>query len=151
MTTLNLPKTETDAVEQIIREHDALRHKLAKIHTVFAARDPSATEIEALLREFLNALLVHFDNEEDDGFFLSISAKVPRLASTAGRLSVEHRALLKGAEELCRFAAAGSPSIAWWRELKSRCDSFDARLMHHECEESHLLQDARRMEVGVCD
>ena len=44
----------------------------------------------------------------------------PRLADKAGTLCVEHRELLREANELCRFAEAGSPSVQWWRELNSR-------------------------------
>jgi iron-sulfur cluster repair protein YtfE (RIC family) len=151
MTAITSSQSQVDIAELILREHDALRHKLAKVHTVLAEPGPNSAEIETSLREFLNALIVHFANEEDDGFFMKIATKAPRLASCAGRLSVEHRELLKDAEELCRFATAGSPSVVWWRELKNRCDVFDAKLMRHECEENHLLQDARRLETGGCD
>ncbi len=75
MTTLKYPTTQTDIAENIVREHDALRHKLQTIHTVLAERDPNPGEIEMLLREFLNALVVHFANEEDDGFFTQVRRK----------------------------------------------------------------------------
>jgi hemerythrin len=150
MTTLNYPTTQTDIAENIMREHDALRHKLHTIHTVLAARDPNPADIEMLMREFLNALVVHFANEEDDGFFRHIGAQSPRLAATAGRLAVEHRELLHEAEELCRFANNGCASMPWWRELNSRCHNFNSRLMRHECEENQLLKQSRRVDIEAC-
>jgi hypothetical protein len=148
MTALKFPTSQNDIAEKIITEHDALRHKLHKIHDVLFEHDPRPAELETLLREFLNTLVVHFANEEDDGFFHNVSVQSPRLAQTAGRLSVEHRELLHEAEELCRFAEAGAPSMPWWRELTNRCHNFNHRLMRHECEESQLLQDMRRVEIS---
>jgi iron-sulfur cluster repair protein YtfE (RIC family) len=145
---LNFSTSQADVAENIIREHDALRHKVRAIHSVLSERDPNPGEIEALLREFLNALVVHFANEEDTGFFHKVAVQSPRLAETAGRLSVEHRELLHEAEELCRFAEAGAPSMPWWRELQSRCHNFNQRLMHHESEEHHLLQHSQRTEIN---
>jgi hypothetical protein len=59
--------------------------------------------------------------------------------------------MLRDADELCRFAAAGSPSMPWWRELSLRCHEFSKRLMQHEHEENRLLQEARQSDIGVCD
>jgi iron-sulfur cluster repair protein YtfE (RIC family) len=149
MPTLNFPSEESDIAENIIKEHDALRHKVHCIHSALYEQDPSPGEIEALLREFLNALVVHFANEEDDGFLRKVAAESPRLAKVAARLSIEHRELLREAEGLCRFAEAGAPSVTWWRELTSRCHAFNQRLMQHECEENRLLQKSHRTEINV--
>jgi hypothetical protein len=73
------------------------------------------------------------------------------LADRAGKLCIEHRQLLHEAEELCQFAAAGSPSMPWWRELRSRCHEFCKRLMHHESEENRLLQETHQSDVGAYD
>jgi hypothetical protein len=110
---------------------------------VLAVREMEADEVRELLRDFQLALGVHFSNEEEaEGFFESVTIHSPRLADQARRLCTEHEELLRKAAELCRFAAAGSPSIAWWRELNTRCHEFSRQLMRHESEESQLLQEA---------
>jgi hypothetical protein len=148
---MNHTNTETEIVEQIMHEHDALRDKVRRIHAVLAEPGPAQDEIEELLREFLTTLVVHFSNEENEGFFREVTAHAPRLAGRAGKLCVEHRQMLHDANELCRFATAGSPSIPWWRELSSRCHEFSKRLMRHEAEENKLLHESRVADIGVCD
>jgi len=144
-------KSQSEAVEKIMREHDALRDKVSRIHNVLAEPEPDQFAIDTILREFLNALIVHFSNEEDDGFFDEITTCAPHLSSAAGRLCVEHQQMLHDVQELCRFAVAGSPSMPWWRELRTRCHSFNRRLMQHECEENRLLHEAHAADIGVCD
>jgi hypothetical protein len=143
--------TPSEYVERILQEHDALRGKLHLIHSVFDAPEPDQSEIEKLLREFFTALSVHFMHEEVEGFFEEVTCCAPRLAGRASKLCIEHREMLRDADELCRFAAAGSPSISWWRELSSRCHEFSKRLMQHEHEENRLLQEARQSDIGTCD
>jgi hypothetical protein len=138
-----------DVTERIKQEHDALRDKLRQIHAALAVRELDAEEIRELLREFQSALGIHFSNEEEsEGFFESVTAHAPRLSRKAGELCIEHRDLLQKAAELCRFAAAGSPSLTWWRELNSRCHEFSRQLMRHESEESLLLQQAYQDDLG---
>jgi hypothetical protein len=122
---------------------------VSRIHAVLASPEPAQDEIETLLCEFLNALLVHFSNEENEGFFDEVTAHSPRLTGQAGKLCVEHKQMLREADELCQFAAAGSPSMPWWRELSSRCHEFSRRLMHHEHEENKLLQEADQTDIGT--
>jgi hypothetical protein len=139
---MNRTNTETEIVEQVMHEHDALRDKVRRIHAVLTKPGPAQDEIDELLREFLTTLVVHFANEENEGFFREVTACAPQLAERAGKLCVEHRQMLHDAKELCRFAAAGSPSMPWWRELRSRCHEFSKRLMEHEVEEHKLLHES---------
>jgi hemerythrin len=144
-------RNQSEIVERIMEEHDALRDKVARIHSVLADPAPNKNEIDELLREFLRALIVHFANEEEEGFFDEVAAKAPYLAGSAAKLCVEHRQMLQDAKELCRFAAAGSPSMPWWRELNTRCYAFSARFMNHECQENKLLHEAHKVDIGAYD
>jgi hypothetical protein len=138
-----------DVAEKIKQEHGELRDKLGRIHAVLAVRELEADEVRELLHEFQYALTVHFsDEEESDGFFEGVTRHAPRLAHEAGRLCQEHEHLLHKADELCRFALSGSPSLAWWRELNSRCHAFSRQLMRHESAESELLQEAYQEDLG---
>jgi hypothetical protein len=105
---MNQAITQSESIERILRDHDALRDKLRRIHSVFDEPEPNQSEIEVLLREFFSALRVHFIHEEE-GFFEEVTCHAPRLTGRAGELRMEHREMLRDADELCRFAAAGSP------------------------------------------
>ncbi len=148
---MNTQSTNQEVIETMHREHDALREKLARIHDVFSDIEPAQNEIKALLREFEAALATHFSHEEMGGFFEDVTSLSPTSAGEAGRLCVEHRDLQHEAAELCRFAASGSPSMPWWRELASRCHAFSQKLMLHESAENRLLQMAHRRDEGVVD
>jgi hypothetical protein len=140
---------DRDIAEKIKHEHEALRDKLRRIHAALAVREMKADEAANLLHEFHYALTVHFSNEEEsEGFFAAVTAHAPRFTLHADRLCNEHGALLHTAGELCRFAAAGSPSLTWQRELSSRCHEFSRRLMQHENQESQLLQQAYQEDLG---
>jgi hypothetical protein len=138
-------------IDKIIHEHSALRGKLGRIHSALAEPIPAPEEVENLLKDFLNALIVHFAHEEDEGFFDEVSSRAPQLGVQAARLCVEHKQLLRETTELCQFATAGSPSMVWWRELRSRCHDLSKKLMRHESEENLLLQHAHQDDVGVSD
>lgn len=143
------PNLKSPVFERIMQEHDALNAKIHRIHSVLSGPEPNEEEIGNLLREFLCTLVVHFANEEDEGFFTDIVSHAPELASSAAKLGIEHRALLQEASELCRFADAGCPSMPWWRELHTRCHGFNKRLMHHECQENKLLHEAHKGNSGA--
>ena len=143
--------TSHEIFKKIKQEHDALRGKFRRIHDVLAGPEIAADEMARLLREFQNALIVHFSNEESDGFFEEVTTHAPRLTGRADQLCHEHEQLRHKAEELCRFAETGSPSVAWWRKLSSRCHEFSKQLMHHESEENKLLQQTHNEDIGASD
>jgi hypothetical protein len=149
---MNRTVTKPDVIDRILQEHNALQEKIRRLSTVLAQPVPTPEDVRTLLHEFLNSLMVHFTTEEEKkGFFEEVVANAPRLAGRAAKLCVEHRRMLHDADELCRFAAAGSPSMPWWRELRSRCHEFSKRLMVHECEENKLLQEAHQSDIGAYD
>ena len=143
--------TSCEIIEKIKQEHDALREKFRQIYDVLARPEIAAKPMVSLLRELHNALQVHFSNEESDGFFEDVTAGAPRLTVRADELCTEHEQLLHRATELCEFAETDSPSLAWWRELSSRCHEFNKQLMHHESEENKLLQQAHQDDIGASD
>lgn len=147
---MNQAFTQSESIDRILQEHDALRDKVRRIHSTFDEPEPNQSEIEELLREFFSTLRVHFIHEEDE-LFEEVTSQAPRLAGRAGKLRLEHREMLRDADELCRFAIAGSASMPWWRELSSRCHVFCKRLMQHEHEENQLLQESRKSDIGVYD
>lgn len=148
MTTNDGPLPQAGVADRIVLEHGTLREKIEGINSVLSGPKPDPTEVDRLLREFLTALQVHFTIEESEGFFTEIVANAPQHANRAGELCVEHRQLLHEADDLCRFAEAGSPSMPWWRELSGRCRVFAKRLGRHESEEHRLLDEAHHAGMG---
>ena len=148
---MNVKSTESEAIESIEQEHEALREKLRYIHEVLAAHDTPGEKLAGLLRNLHDALEVHFANEEFHGFFGEITAHAPHLKCSADKLCAEHQGMLHRASELARFAAAGTGSEAWWRELKSGFQVFSKQLMHHESHENALLQQAYQEDIGTND
>jgi hypothetical protein len=124
--------------------HDALKEKLGKINTTFIDREISADEIREVLHEFHNVLAVHFYHENEECLVQSATARVPKLRVQARHLCAEYREIVHKASDLYRFALTGSPSIPWWRELKTRCRDFTQQLQRHEDEESSLLKQAQQ-------
>lgn len=149
---MNHTVTKPDVIDRVLQEHNALQEKIRRLNTVLALPVPTPEDVRTLLHEFLNALMVHFTTEEEkEGFLEEVAANAPRLAGQARKLYVEHKQMLHDADELCRFAVAGSPSMPWWRELRSRCHDFSKRLMVHEREENKLLQEAHQSDIGAYD
>jgi hypothetical protein len=143
--------TDHTVVRRIMQEDGALRDKLRHIHNAIVDVKPSAEEVEHLLRDFKRLLEFHFIHEEKEGFFQEVTNKAPRLAERAKILCEEHRKMLADSGELCRFAAAGSPSVPWWHELRGRCQEFSNRLKQHENEECALLQETHQTDLGRGD
>jgi iron-sulfur cluster repair protein YtfE (RIC family) len=128
--------------DSLHEEHEDLREQLGRVHDAIKSMAPAPTEVAALLDEFEEALVNHFVHEEMDGLFEAVASQAPSLADEVNRLFSEHHLLRNQAADLCRFAASGSASMPWWRELASRCHVFSQKLMQHESAENALLQIA---------
>lgn len=117
-----------------------MKSNLGKVRRILDSQSASRDEVLAQLDHLRAALVVHFWNEENEGFFDEVRSQAPRLIPQAHKLCAEHQEILQRALELMRFAAAGATSELWWRELQSRFQAFIAELMHHENEENSLLE-----------
>jgi hypothetical protein len=137
--------------EEIEREHRALHQKLRALHDVLASDINARDEFVSMLHDLRKALEVHFANEEFHGFFGEVVEHAPHLKRDADLLCVEHRDMLHTATELARFAAAGSCSTPWWRELRTRFDAFSDQLLRHESDENELLQRTYNDDLGESD
>jgi iron-sulfur cluster repair protein YtfE (RIC family) len=143
--------SESEIIEAIRLEHEALRKKLGNVHSVLAGCHLAGEKVAAMLLELHDELVVHFTNEEFNGFFGEVTSRAPQLSPAADKLCAEHRDMLHKASELAQFARAGADSQEWWRELKTRFHVFSTQLMHHESEENSLLQQAYQDDIGAHD
>jgi iron-sulfur cluster repair protein YtfE (RIC family) len=140
-----------EVMDRIRLEHEALRDQLRHIQQLLTKHPLPGNGVAGALHDFQSALLDHFWNEENNGFFDEVASQAPNLTPSAHKLCAEHQEMVHAVAELTRFAQAGSHSETWWRELKSRFQAFGKRLMHHESEESTLLQMAYQKDVGTHD
>lgn len=143
--------TSHEVFEEVCREHRVLGGKLARIRNICSGAITSGEEVAAMLLDLHDALREHFLNEEFHGFFSEVIARVPAMTGEANKLCAEHRQMLQTATELMRFAAAGSASHEWWRELNTRFLVFADQLQRHEQDEDALLQRAYQEDIGVND
>jgi iron-sulfur cluster repair protein YtfE (RIC family) len=139
---MNEESFSCEVFEKIEQEHESLRSNLGHVHSVLDDRGVSREELLSQLNHLRTALVDHFWNEENEGFFDEVTAHAPTLVPQAHKLCAEHQEMMREASELVRFATAGAASEVWWRELKSRFQVFSKQLMHHESEENSLLQQA---------
>jgi iron-sulfur cluster repair protein YtfE (RIC family) len=139
------------SIEKIQKEHEELRSKLAQIHHALPQGAGHRAEIESQLRDLRDALALHFEHEEHEGFFDDITERAPRLNPQADKLCTEHEQMLQTAGKLAQLASAETGGEAWLTELHARFREFSKQLMHHESEENALLQQAFQEDIGAHD
>ncbi len=120
--------------------HEEICQKLRPLHEIFNGVIQAPKEVKVLLDEFEETVMNHFAHEEFGGFFNSVIRLAPNLEGEANRLSMEHHLLRSLIADLCEFAASGTPSTAWWRELAARCHALGEKLIQHESGETALHQ-----------
>lgn len=139
---------DLDEFDRVHREHEEIRERLRRIHDIFSGMIQAPKEIRAILDEFEETLANHFAREEFGGFFDSVIHQVPNLEVEVNRLCMEHHLLRSLVADLCEFAASGSPTVPWWRELALRCHALSQKLIQHESAE-HALQRLAYQQVTL--
>ena len=142
---------QSEAVEQVEREHEQLRELIGAIHKSLA--EPSAPT--ALVKEQLSVLCDkledHFRTEEDEGFFSEITEEAPRLSDQADKLCQEHRAMLEEAKTIATKAILCDQPQILGQEIQPAFHEFSKHLMHHESAENEMLQHAYLVDIGPAD
>ena len=124
---------------------------LAALSEALAARQ-SRTALSGLARSLIEHLRVHFEHEENDGFFASITRHAPWLADRSTAVENQHPKLMA---ELETFAAqtggAGDGDQDWWHKRDQEFRAFVGNFEKHEEEEHRLLQEAYDRDQGARD
>ena len=142
----------------IQEEHDSLKETMAAIRS-----DLESDEREAdfsnwrlnfvwRLRDFQNALLKHFDLEEDGGFMQELVAVSPGCTARVALLKQEHEDIIPRLNELTdelKEMTSRQP-ITLNRIAAGLIDLFDL-LERHEAAERELIQDVYFQDIGVGD
>jgi hemerythrin HHE cation binding domain-containing protein len=145
------PISQHSVYELTQREHEQIRGKLKFLHQQLKQQQASVEEVERLFVELRSVLVAHFHNEECDGFFDQIVARAPQLSRKADSLTREHMKFLGDLDSLVRIASGRTGQPACWHTLSLRFEEFVKQLMHHECEENGMLQQAYIDDLGTKD
>ena len=141
---------DADIIRRIEAEHEELRELLGTIHLALAD-ELSVAQVTRLLQSLADELQVHFNDEEEQGFFSQITDQAPRLSNQAEQLCREHDDMLSDVLNMINEARRGDGSATWRKELGDTFHTFSKRLMRHESNESDMLQQAYGEDVGGVD
>ncbi len=99
---------------------------------------------KGLLDELVRAMGVHFEAEEDEGYFGALVEERPELDLPIQRLRAEHRRMSARGAELLALAESSRAPREVASKLRELLDTFDA----HERAENQLLQDFFGLDEG---
>jgi hypothetical protein len=142
----------------IQEEHDSLKETMAAIRSDLEsnARDADFASWRLnfvwRLRDFQNALLKHFDLEEDGGFMEELVAVSPGCTARVALLKQEHENIIPRLNELTdelKEMKSRQP-ITLNRVAAGLIDLFEV-LERHEAAERELIQDVYFQDIGVGD
>lgn len=144
----------------------ALRPDAASVHQAFAAHarlwelfdevqqeliTRRATRLGDMLRELGRHLLLHFDHEEEGGYFTEAIERAPHLRERAEGLLKEHADLEAQLAALQKSVAEASDDGQGWAGLTDEFSAFLQRFRSHETAENTLLQQAYNLDVAAED
>ena len=142
----------------IQEEHDSLKETIAAIRSDLESDTREADfanwrlNFVWRLRDFQNALLKHFDLEEDGGFMQELVAVSPGCTARVALLKQEHEDIIPRLNELTdelKEMTSRQP-ITLNRIAAGLIDLFDL-LERHEAAERELIQDVYFQDIGVGD
>jgi len=125
----------------VLGEHAHLHTIVAELRELLARLDGKGTNSESdsqrLVHELYDKLEKHFAAEESEGYFGTLVAESPALASTVEHLLSEHREFLVTVRRLLDLSA----SAKYRAEFAVTLSGFLARFEVHEHAENRLLQE----------
>lgn len=137
---------EQQIYDEIRREHEHLRELLGTLDQTLIARREAADKLAAMVSSLQEHVRVHFQEEEDGGFFHEIVSQAPRMSDRADELKHEHVGLAAAVVELVSIADEENELC---KSLDTRFREFSKALMHHESKENELLLDAYEEDIGA--
>lgn len=144
--------------DKVVAEHHMLRRMMSELRASLENPTPGAPDqtehawADALAERLLklhDELVLHFREEEDSGFFDSLTTEFPHLAHRLDQLEGEHAWMLGEAREIvtsCMSFAESGSGIG--QELADRTLQLLARLEAHEQSENELIQRAYAVDLG---
>lgn len=143
---------------RVQEEHESLKSTMASIRAEMALGAQAAhfsdwrLNFVWCLRDFQNALLKHFDLEEDGGFMTDLVAISPGCAARVAILKQEHEDIIPRLNELTEElkGMTSKQPVELERITTGIIDLFEL-LERHEAAERELIQDVYFQDIGVGD
>lgn len=137
--------------ETVHEAHEDLRELLRTIEQVSALRTGSDEILAGRLADLKIHLRLHFEHEEEGGYFHEVVAAAPWLAEQAAALEQEHAQLMELLDGLLEtFRPTVRQPVG--RPAVNKCFEEFNRLFHkHEAAEAQLVQQAFNDDLGAAD
>ncbi len=139
----------------ILGQHRELHAQLLATRAAFAAVEPpdarrlvAVRKMLTCLRDYLRA---HFEQEERGGFMEESIARMPRLASAAGKVLADHPRLLAELDTLLATLAGQDVSSRAWDEATRGFATFADHLIAHERNENAVVQQGYNEDLDLAD
>ncbi len=134
--------TQMDRAISLHQDHARLQDLLESVRETILDRQANAAIVAQTLDELIQALLEHFQEEEEGGYFAKAIEMAPRLSQRASQLLSEHPELAAQLIAVHGHAKRHNGSERWWLELNDMYKRFLHRFSDHEEKEDLLLRDA---------
>jgi len=137
--------------DTIRRQHQQLHSLMEAISNRFEYEKKPSRNLVSLLNALAVHLQMHFEFEESDGYFSSLSSTTPRLTSTVEKLLREHEEMREKMDALVAMARDDFAAARDTTHLAEQFSLFRDQLSHHEHEENKLIQDVYNVDIGTKD
>jgi iron-sulfur cluster repair protein YtfE (RIC family) len=135
----------------IRRQHQQLQSLLEAISNRFQYEQKPTRNLVSLLNALAVHLQMHFEFEESDGYFSSLSSITPRITSTVEKLLREHEEMREKIDALVAMARDDFATARDTSDLAEQFSQFRDQLSNHEHEENKLIQDVYNVDIGTKD
>lgn len=135
----------------IARQHIQIEALVEALHTRFEAGKKVTRNLVSLLNSLTAHLEMHFEMEEEHGYFEELIQRAPRLSDHVNTLLKQHSELLSESCKLVEIARKAFADDVESLELLERFKRFRLKLLGHEKAEIDLLQEAYTRDLGSKD
>ncbi len=136
---------------ELLAEHRRLEETLSRLARIFRQRSISPEEVAGECHDLREQLVVHFQEEEEGGFFEQFTEVAPELTPVAESLQRQHCDLLMKLNVLYDVATVDKKDSSWWDQLDIHFDAFVRTFHEHEHQENRLMQEAFTQDTGDKD
>ena len=128
-----------------------LHSLLDALESRFASQELANRSLVSLLNSLASHLQTHFEFEESEDYFSSLSKRAPRLSSEIARLQAEHHELLREVDDMIAKARVAFAEHKQTPTLACQYIEFLKQFEEHEAAEKKLLQEAYNLDIGSKD
>jgi len=135
----------------IARQHAQIEALVDALSSRFDAEKKATRNLVSLINSLAAHLEMHFELEEEDGYFGFVLTRAPRLSNRVDQLLRQHASLQAEVDELVEMARRVFAEDRDATELAASFRKFRKRLLDHEKSEIDLLQEAYTCDLGGGD